>query len=194
MKKHLRVSAMATSYTLCSRALARARAELGAAECHGLLCGLLCGVDERAPQRWLEEVLGPEGRVRKARDECRSELLRMLTETVRTLCSGQCNFVPLLPGDDTGLGVRSEALADWCSGFLYGIGSAGDVQARLSKDAQEVLSDFSEVTRLTSDAEESEASEADYSEIVEYMRVGVMLIFEELRGGPQPGDSVHRLH
>lgn len=185
---------MATSYTLCSRALARARAELGAAECHGLLCGLLCGVDEQAPQRWLEEVLGPEGRILRARDDCRNELLRMLTDTVRTLCSGQCNFVPLLPGDDAGLGVRSEALADWCSGFLYGIGSAGDVQARLSKDALEVLSDFSEVTRLTADAEESEASEADYSEIVEYMRVGVMLIFEELRGGPQPGDNVHRLH
>ena len=185
---------MATSYNLCSRALARARAELGAAECHGLLCGLLCSVDEQAPQRWLEEVLGSAERVQRDGDECRSELLRVLTDTVRTLCSGQCNFVPLLPDDNTGLGVRSEALADWCSGFLYGIGSAGDIQARLSKDALEVLSDFSEVTRLSCDAEESEASEADYSEIVEYMRIGVMLIFEELRGGPQPGDTVHRLH
>lgn len=185
---------MATSYNVCSRALARAKAELGAAECHGLLCGLLCGVDEQAPQRWLEEVLGPGGEIERARDECRSELLRVLTDTVRTLCSGQCNFVPLLPDDDTRLGVRSEALADWCSGFLYGIGSAGDVETRLSKDALEVLSDFSEVTRLSGEADESEASEADYSEIVEYMRVGVMLIFEELRGGPQPGDSSQRLH
>ena len=186
---------MTTSYIVCSQALARARAELGAAECHGLLCGMLCGVDEQAPQRWLEEVLGPGQRLAKARDECRDELLRVLTDTVRTLCSGQCNFVPLLPDEDAGLGVRSEALADWCSGFLYGIGSAGDdIQARLSKDALEVLSDFSEVTRLRTDAEESESSEADYSEIVEYMRVGVMLIFEELRGRPQPGDNVHRLH
>ncbi len=182
---------MATSYTVCSRALVRARAELGAAECHGLLCGMLCGVEEQAPQRWLEEVLGPGERVQKARDECRGELLRVLTDTVRTLCSGRCNFVPLLPDDSTGLGLRSEALANWCSGFLYGIGS---VEARLSEDALEVLSDFSEVTRLRSDAKESEAAEADYSEIVEYMRVGVMLIFDELQGGPQPGDTVHRLH
>ena len=86
-------------------------------------------------------------------------------------------------------------MADWCSGFLYGFGSAGDnVESRLSKDALEVLSDFSEVTRLRSDGEESESSEADYSEIVEYMRVGVMLIFEELRGRPEPGDTVQRLH
>jgi len=155
---------------------------------------MLCGVDEQAPTLWLEEVLGPRAKVHKDRDECRNELLRVLTDTVRTLCSGQCNFVPLLPDENTRLGVRSEALADWCSGFLYGIGSAGDVEARLSKDALEVLSDFSEVTRLSNDAEESEASEADYSEIVEYMRVGVMLIFEELRGGPQPGDATHRLH
>jgi hypothetical protein len=156
---------------------------------------MLCGVDEQAPRRWLEEVLGPEGRVQKSRDDCRNELVRVLTDTVRTLCSGQCNFVPLLPDDNAGLGVRSEALADWCSGFLYGFGSAGDnVASRLSKDALEVLSDFSDVTRLTGDAEESESSEEDYSEIVEYMRVGVMLIFEELRGGPQPGDTAHRLH
>jgi hypothetical protein len=186
---------MATSYIVCSRALARARTELGAAECHGLLCGMLCGVEEQAPQRWLEEVLGPPARVQKAKDDCRDELLRVLTETVRTLWSGRCNFAPLLPDDDAGLGVRSQALAAWCSGFLYGIGSAGDdVEARLSKNALEVLSDFSEVTRLRSDAKESKSSEADYSEIVEYMRVGVMLIFEELQGGPQPGDTVHRLH
>lgn len=180
---------------VCSQALARARAALGAAECHGLLCGMLCGVEEEAPQRWLEEVLGPEQRLGQGRNECRDALLRVLTDTVRTLCSGQCDFSPLLPDDDTGLGVRSEALAAWCSGFLYGLGSAGeDIQARLSKDALEVLSDFSEVTRLRTDAEESESSEADYSEIVEYMRVGVMLIFEELRGRPRPGDGVHLLH
>lgn len=186
---------MTTSYIVCSQALTRARAELDAAECHGLLCGMLCGVEERAPTRWLEEVLGPEQRVQKARDDCRNELLRVLTDTVRTLCSGQCNFVPLLPDDDTGLGVRSEALVNWCAGFLYGIGSAGDdFQARLSKDALEILSDFSEVTRLRTDVEESESSEADYSEIVEFMRVGVMLIFEELQGRPQPGENAHRLH
>ena len=188
------MSEKATSYSLCSRALARARADLGAAECHGLLCGLLCSVDDQAPQRWLEEVLGPEVRVQNVREECRSELLRMLTDTVRTLCSGQCDFVPLLPDDDTRLGARSEALAEWCSGFLYGIGSADDIRTRLSKDALEVLSDFSEVTRLTGDAEESESSEADYSEIVEYMRVGVMLIFEELRGRSFHGGGSHRLH
>ena len=186
---------MATSYSVCSRALARARAELGASECHGLLCGMLCGVEEQAPRRWLEEVLGPEERARKSEHECRNELLRVLTDTVRTLCSGQGNVVPLLPDDGQRLGVRSEALSDWCSGFLYGIGSAGeDVEARLSKDALEVLSDFSEVTRLKTDNEESESLEADYSEIVEYMRVGVMLIFEELQGGPEPGDTSRRLH
>ncbi len=186
---------MATSYIVCSRALARARTELGAAECHGLLCGMLCGVQDQAPQRWLEEVLGPRARLQKAQDACRDELLRVLTETVGTLWSGRCNFAPLLPDGKAGLGVRSEALAAWCSGFLYGIGSAGnDVEARLSKDAREVLSDFSEVTRLTSDPKESESSEANYSEIVEYMRVGVMFIFDELQGCPQPGDTVHHLH
>ena len=68
------------------------------------------------------------------------------------------------------------------------------MRTRLSKDALEVLSDFSEVTRLTGDAEESESSEADYSEIVEYMRVGVMLIFEELRGRSSHSGGSHRLH
>lgn len=189
------MSATKTSYTGCARALARARAELGAAECHGLLCGLLCGSDEEAPQRWLEQVLGSRGASPKFKEECRAELLEVLVDTVRRLCSNHFDFTPLLPDDSEALGVRSEALASWCSGFLYGIGSAGSgVEQRLSRDALEVLADFSEVTRLSADPEETDSSEADYVEIVEYLRVGVMLIFEELRGHSRSGSPVTHLH
>jgi yecA family protein len=189
------MSATKTSYTGCARALARARAALGAAECHGLLCGMLCGTDDEAPQRWLEQVLGSRGAGAKFREECRAELLDVLVDTVRRLCSNHFDFTPLLPDDTEALGVRSEALANWCSGFLYGIGTTGSsLEERLSRDAREVLADFSEVTRLRADPEESDSSEADYIEIVEYLRVGVMLIFEELRGHASSEAPATRLH
>lgn len=186
---------MTTSYAGCARALERARVPIGAAECHGMLCGLLCGLAEKAPERWLAEVLGEAEPAAAARDECREELLAVMGQTVRTLCSAQFEFTPLLPDDDVALGSRSLALAEWCSGFLYGLGSAGSEAAeRLSSDAKEVLEDFSDVTRLEREAVEDDAREADYAEIVEYLRVGVMLIFEELRAGPARRGGGQHLH
>lgn len=186
---------MSTTYSGCARTLERAQVRIGAAECHGLLCGLLCGIAEQAPERWLDEVLGEQMPLAATRNECREELLAVVGQTVRTLCSGQFDFTPLLPDDSVSLDLRSEALADWCSGFLYGIGSAGrEVSDRLSSEAQEVLSDLADVTRLAIDAVEGDAQEADYAEIVEYLRVGVMLIFEELRAGPGRPDGGRHLH
>jgi len=187
---------MTASYVGCNRALIRARARIGAAECHGLLCGMLCGLEEGAPGRWLEEVLGsapPTGG--RGNHECREILSELLVDTVRTLYADDYRFVPFLPEDTESLAVRSEALAAWCSGFLYGIGTGGeDIERRLSGEAREVLSDLSEVTRLVAVAEESEALEADYMEVVEYMRVGVMLIFEELRSDAKAADARSRPH
>ena len=183
------------SYAGCARTLERACASVGAAECHGMLCGLLCGLAEQAPERWLDEVLGEAPTPAGARAECREELLVVMGQTVRMLCSGQFEFTPLLPDDSVTIRQRSQALADWASGFLYGIGSAGsEVSAQLSSEAKEVLSDFSDVTRLGGDAVEDDAHEADYAEIVEYLRVGVMLIFEELRAGPDRRHGGHSIH
>ena len=52
-----------------------------------------------------------------------------------------------------------------------------------------------EITRAAVDAEQGEESnENAYSELVEFVRVGVQLLFEELSAARQPAGSPAALH
>ena len=77
----------------------------------------------------------------------------------------------------------------WCQGFLYGLGTSSLTDAtRLPGDIGEVVRDLTEITRVGADSTESlESNEGAYSELVEFVRVGVQLVFEELE--PLRGES-----
>jgi hypothetical protein len=61
----------------------------------------------------------------------------------------------------------------------------------LSEDAQEAVRDLGQIARAdVTDASESEEDEAALAEIVEYLRVAVLLIREDLRG-PGVGEAIH---
>ena len=69
--------------------------------------------------------------------------------------------------------------------------------ASLQGEAAEVLRDMTEITHVDVDpADDAESNEAAYAELVEFVRVGVQLLFVELapaRGEePEPGAaSIH---
>jgi uncharacterized protein YgfB (UPF0149 family) len=105
--------------------------------------------------------------------------------TCAALLDGDMSFSPLLPPDDRSLSFRAEGLADWCAGFMHGLGAAtGAAAARqaLGGDVtREIMEDFGEITRITLDDEESDLeAEAAYTELVEFVRVSVQLVFDEL--------------
>ena len=53
--------------------------------------------------------------------------------------------------------------------------------SRLPGDAGEVVRDLSEITRVGIDADDSlESNESAFTELVEFVRVGVQLVFAEL--------------
>jgi hypothetical protein len=91
-------------------------------------------------------------------------------------------FEPLLPPDEAGLAERVEALGAWAQGFLYGFGAAGPFpRGALPTDVAEVLSDFAEVARAGAVGSESaEVEESALADLVEFLRVGVQLIYDEL--------------
>ena len=69
---------------------------------------------------------------------------------------------------------------DWCRGFLYGLGLAGISDRDLSEQTREVFHDFTEVTRLDlAGLEEGEDNEDALTEIVEFLWVAAMLVYEE---------------
>jgi hypothetical protein len=171
-----------------ARALAAAGSTVHAAEAHGCLCGALCARREYGYGEWLEELL-PDESVRDGRP-----LAELQASSVAMLADGDMGFQPLLPDDEQPLAERVEALSAWCQGFLYGFGAAGTAnRAALPQDVAEVLADFAQIAHAGGVGSEAlEVEEESYAELVEFLRVGVQLIYDELaalRAG-QPASRV----
>jgi uncharacterized protein YgfB (UPF0149 family) len=183
------------SYAEIQRVLTDERSMTEAAEAHGTLVGALCTATAYRFEDWLQEIL-PEGR---AESLSSSALRALYFLTSETLAGQDLEFTPLLPEDVQPLDERAAALAQWCVGFLYGLGS-GSIQdlKTLPGEVGEVVRDFDEITRVGIDGGETdEQNESAYAELVEFVRVGVQLVFEELeplRDAPPPEYPETPLH
>lgn len=166
-----------------ARVLADGGSPLGAAEAHGILCGALCARQAWRLEDWLEELGDGDLPAGLSVDEAAVAVLAAaFARTLKELRGGDMDFQPLLPADHEELSVRTEALADWAQGFLYGLGgSAGGAVLPLSPQCSEILADFAEISRAGEvGSEEAELEENAYTELVEFVRVGVQLMHEEL--------------
>jgi uncharacterized protein len=159
--------------------LVAARSLADAAEAHGSLCGALCSMAPYSLQDWINEIL-PDGA--SLSEESAAMLERVFTTTASSFGEQGMQFEPLLPDDEQPLNGRANALALWCTGFLYGLGTGqiADLEA-LNGDVGEIVRDFTEISRATGDdAEADESKEQAYAELVEFIRVAAQVVFEEL--------------
>jgi uncharacterized protein len=157
--------------------LAAAGSHADAAEAHGSLCGALCSMAPYRMQDWVNEIL-PDGA--SLSDESAAMLERVFTETTASFGEQGMEFEPLLPDDEQPLNGRANALALWCTGFLYGLGAGqiSDLEA-LNGDVGEIVRDFTEISRASGE-EADESNEQAYTELVEFIRVAAQVVFEEL--------------
>ena len=164
-------------YAEIQRSLAHSHALSEPAEAHGQLAGALCALVPYRMEDWLAEIL-PEASLADGADPA---LQTLYDSTVAALAGGDMEFDLLIPGDDRPVEERTQALTSWCTGFLYGLGtSAGDPQ-RLPGELGEIVRDLTEITRADVDANDTqEANESALAELVEFVRVGVQLVFDEL--------------
>jgi len=171
-------------YSHIQQLLLQERSLADAAEAHGTLAGCLCATSGYRLQDWLREIL-PEGR---AAPQAAADLHELYAATADTLRQPDMEFELLLPADSQPIDVRAAALAQWCQGFLYGLGAGAIPDAsELPGDVGEIVRDFIEISRAGVDAQQSEESnESAYTELVEFVRVGVQLLFEELAVARRP--------
>ena len=167
------------SYTEIQRVLIEERSMTEAAEAHGTLAGSLCTAVSYRFEDWLLEIL-PDGRAQA--DAAANALREVYARTAQALVGDDPAFDLLLPEEEQPIDARTAALAQWCQGFLYGLGSRVIQDASgLPGDAGEVVRDLSEITRVGVDGDDGEESnESAYTELVEFVRVGVQLVFAEL--------------
>jgi len=158
-------------------------------EVHGTLTGMLC-IDNATPgARALDDV---------ENDSLDSAMDALREITLEGLFDPDLTFRPLLPDDEVELERRVVSLARWCAGFLYGLSSHGEFDlSRLSAEVREVVADLTELSKagLTAEDSDAETAEGDYAELVEYVRVGVQMVFLELQpkreGPPVRRESLH---
>jgi len=169
-------------YDTVDAALARAGADTDASEGHGTLCGMLSVNNAISAEDWFREVLPDPEPGDVLVGEARRALVEVFGETRMQLHDTGLAFNLLLPGDEETLERRVEALGLWCQGYLYGMAVCGVREGGdLPEDTAELVKDFAEIAGTGFDVEADETNETAYSEIVEYVRVGVLLVNEELQ-------------
>lgn len=162
------------------------------AECHGLLCGLLCREADCTFDNYMHHLAAMQ-LVVKPGAAMDAVLAETFESTLRQLEDEDFGFALWLPDDEDTLEERTIALAQWCSGFLAGLATGGQLDA-LSEEAKEAIEDLQQIARAEisspgADAE-AEEDEAAYTEIVEYVRVVVLTMREDFRG-PGQDDPIH---
>lgn len=168
------------SYAEIQQALGSAAS---AAEAHGTLVGLLSTAAEDLPGSWIANTLADatEGTDVPTAAE-RDALAALHRATAEALAGQQMAFAPFLPDDEEPLEVRVEALGSWCQGYLYGLAVRGLRSLdELPDDVREILADLAQIAQAAPDDElDDEGGEGAYMELVEYIRVGVQLIYDQL--------------
>ena len=163
------------------------------AECHGLLSGLLCCKPGITASEFLSHLAAMK-LLHEPGEAMSAVMVEALEGTKKQLEDEELGFELWLPDDDELLEERAIALAQWCSGFLAGLGSANNLEG-LSEEAREALADLMEISRaelssVSEDAAGSEEDEGAFAEIVEYVRIVALSLFEEFCG-PGNGDIIH---
>jgi len=165
-------------------------------ECHGILCGMICGESGQTAADFMSQLSSLQLTV-DTDSVLQDALIEVFNSTTQQLADEELRFNLWLPDDDRPLDERTESLAQWCTGFLAGIGLGGPLQS-LSEEAAEALADLRQIARAgfslraddESESSVDEENEQAFCEIVEYVRVVTLILREELRG-PGADDRIH---
>ncbi len=177
-------------------------AALGAIESHGALCGMLCAQGATDAAQWMLHVLGEREGSSPALQQAGKMLMQMHQATMEQMNDIDIEFDLMLPDDDESLEARVEALGIWCQGFVFGLAIGGIKEdTELPDDSKEIIRDIIEISRAgyvvdeeaelaVSEEGSDEEDEIAFMEVTEYVRMGILLVYEEL----QPLQSSQTVH
>jgi uncharacterized protein len=190
-------------YDWLTELLAELDLAVSAAHVHGSLVGYLCADGPVSMRATLDQELnqqfdtgGPVESDQKhwfsvlfdehdvsVPEATQVELDDFARATARLLSLEEMRLEPLLPDDARAITERAQALTEWCSGFLGGLGLAGFKQIKaLSKDAREGLRDLERIARTEIELDDDvEGNESALMELSEFAKVAALLLFADIR-------------
>lgn len=164
------------SFQATTQTLESAGIPVGASEAHGVLTGLVCAgiTDEDSALAALSDP--------SETSDLRDYVGAACTQLNHSLRETEFDFEPLLPEDTLPVALRSRALTHWCSGFMTGFYFRNAARGEeASETVGEALTDIADIAQAG-----GTVSEADLAEIVEYLRVSIQLIYDEIANPESP--------
>jgi hypothetical protein len=159
---------------------------------HGILCGFACVKPDVTIDNWLGEVLVNIDLNNLSEKEAFGRLAEIFNNTNEQLADPTLNFSLLIADDSHTLREQAHTLVEWCQGFLVGLGLS-EVQAS-DEEVLEMIKDISEISQLDAELLENEDNAEDLNEIVEFVRMAVLLIQETLQPSKQDYINPDLLH
>lgn len=152
-------------------------------EVHGIACGVLSGDNGASKIKWVQALVPEIEPGNVLQGEAIKQLGNLFDQAQKGLQDSEFKFELFLPEEDDSLASRMEALQDWCQGFILGMTMAGVKDyGELPEDTKDLLEDFINIGSSGEfDYEDEQESEIAFTDISQYVRVGALLINEELQ-------------
>jgi len=183
-----------TSLDALTKALDMSQLGLTASECHGVLCGFICGGINVEDNSWsgafndlMNDGLGLPVDLKN--------LLKNLFETsVYEFVSGEYQVKLMLVDDNKPLSEVAFSLSQWVENFMAGFAIGDGSKKKLTKEINETMSDLGQICQIDTEIDDSEELQRSFEEISEYVRMSAMLCFAEFGKKPAPASDKKNIH
>ena len=157
-------------------------AELGASasECHGIICGLICGGIDVENGSWLGAFndLMNDGIALPV--DLKKDLMQVFANSCNEFSAGDYQLKLLLSDEEQPLSDRAISLAQWSESFMGGFAIGNESGKAISKEIKETLADLSQISQIDTQISDDEESEQSFEEIIEYVRMSALFCFDEM--------------
>lgn len=160
-------------------------------ELHGLLVGLIAGGMFKGSEDYLEHISELFNNGLTVKGSMKSALTKLVDGIFADLESEDMSFELLLMDEDEILSEQAEELINWVQYFLVGFGFNKRDLKTSSNEVREIIEDFTAITKMDSGIEDSNDAQADFYEVIEFIRISAVLVHQEFgkqvnKGADQP--------
>lgn len=156
-------------------------------EVHGLVAGLLAGGFNKSADAWIKiasDFFNVDAELSALTQEW---LIALFNYTNTAFADNDEEFQLLIPSKIDPLAQRSEHLVNWVQSFLAGLGVEQKDIMRLEGDVKEIVLDFTEITRMSTDVVSDHDSEEEdaFEEVFDYVIECAFACYYELHPDAQ---------
>ncbi|WP_130537585.1 UPF0149 family protein [Thiomicrorhabdus indica] len=160
---------------------------------HGMLIGLICVDNDIQEAVWIKKLI-EEAQIKSVKEAFLKNLHELYLATDKGLNGSGFELELCLPDDKESIAFRASMIGQLCEGVLYGIGLAGglsEMESKLSEEVREIVNDLGEIARidvtdLKADEVDPDQIENDLTQLMEFIKVGVLMLNEELNPTQAP--------